>query len=397
MQGPLTDDQRARQETLQRTRDELRRESANPLINLTRIETLKSYMQNFAQPTRTYDKTTMESYEAACFAYDNHVRRTLLHNHRNKQFQAELCSPLRSMPFVLDRYELMELLSTASATTCGVELWKAVDRSTKSLVTLKVSLNLDLLRLEYAAFKSLRFASIVATLPGDGIVSVPTHDGQSVYLFPLEHMHHDLQSVLYTAPGGRLAPFEAREIIFRLCQAIQFLHDEEKVAHCDLRPSHVLIASPPNLDVRLTSVQSIQNRRDTVYHVTSRDLLAMPSRRVMYLSPESFRHWTPSRDTNVETTTNACADIWAIGILLYEMLYGQHPFCDGVLDLVPADKVAYGMLLSSYGLKAGPTLSFPARPDNIHDDAKDFIRQCLAPSAANRPNALALIVHSYLT
>ncbi|OQR95269.1 hypothetical protein ACHHYP_00141 [Achlya hypogyna] len=305
-------------------------------------------------------------------------------------------SSLAHLPLLLHRFELLELLS-ASAHPEGVQLWKATDLALKNTVCLRISHNPECLHHEFNTHKLLMAANVMGPLPGEGVSQVDVPPGfRPLHLFPLEFMDHDLQTFLYRAANGRLPVFQAREIVFRVCQAIHHLHDEEKVAHCDIQPAHIVLSSSV-VDVRLTSLKAVQNRRDAIHHLKLHEVLALPSRRVMYLAPEYFRLWTQPSDQGAEATTYASADVWAIGVLFFEMLYGRHPFFEGLLELASADKVKYGHLLAAYGEHKGPPLVFPDSPADVPDGAKQLIRECLAPNPAQRPSAISLLTNQYIT
>ncbi|OQS06406.1 hypothetical protein THRCLA_01552 [Thraustotheca clavata] len=298
-----------------------------------------------------------------------------------------IASPLNRAPVLLDRYTLLELLSTKN-NPGGIEHWIAEDSVTKRKISLKISTNQKLLALEHAPYKLYKNINIVGT--DQEIITVPPPPGMpNLYLFTLDYVDRDLQTILYEAKNGQLPAFQAREITFRLCHALHYLHDEEKVAHCDIRPANVLLSA--SMDIRLTGLKSLQNRRNAIRHIKPHEVQLMDTRKLMYCAPEYFGEWTFPANNAAETTTFESADIWSLGILLYEMLYGLHPFLDAIFELNATDKIKYGELLALYREQNGPPIEFPTSPNTVPEFAKNFIRQCLAPNAFERPRALRLL------
>ncbi|XP_051912251.1 serine/threonine-protein kinase atg1-like [Hippocampus zosterae] len=92
----------------------------------------------------------------------------------------------------------------------------------------------------------------------------------------------------------------------------------------------------------------------------------------LYMSPESLKR-------NVYSTKN---DIWSMGIILYEMLYGKTPWdCRSEKELI--DKITR------------IPVSFPSSP-RVSDDTKSLIRRCLDPEEHTRISLQEMQAHSAL-
>jgi serine/threonine protein kinase len=70
-------------------------------------------------------------------------------------------------------------------------------------------------------------------------------------------------------------------------------------------------------------------------------------------------------------------DLWALGVLLYEITVGSHPFSS-------SSEVATYSKISSFGTKAFPTLDFP---EGVNADTRALINQLLVPVAGARIGA----------
>lgn len=71
------------------------------------------------------------------------------------------------------------------------------------------------------------------------------------------------------------------------------------------------------------------------------------------------------------------ADLWALGVLLYEITVGTHPFSSN-------SEVATYSKISSFGTQSFPALTFPT---TVEADTKTLINQLLVPSASSRIGA----------
>jgi serine/threonine-protein kinase len=112
--------------------------------------------------------------------------------------------------------------------------------------------------------------------------------------------------------GGPLAPARAVEIAAQICAALEYLHgfqlgDAAGFAHLDLKPGNVLIG-----DDGVVKVTDFGLTRVTEGHEQGTERIAgSPA----YMAPEQFEGRGTPR-----------SDIWAVGVLLYEMLRGAPPF-----------------------------------------------------------------------
>lgn len=118
---------------------------------------------------------------------------------------------------------------------------------------------------------------------------------------------------------GRLPPGEAVDVALELADALARAH-HLGVIHRDLKPENVLLAADGT--PRLTDFGLAYRRASD--RLTEPGMLVGT---VAYLSPEACRGEEPS----------AAADLWALGVMLWEMVAGAHPFAR---DNVPATMMA---------------------------------------------------------
>ncbi|MGE3959727.1 MAG: protein kinase [Vicinamibacterales bacterium] len=105
---------------------------------------------------------------------------------------------------------------------------------------------------------------------------------------------------------GRLATERVMEIARQLCAGLAAAH-AQGVLHRDLKPANILIDNHGRAII--TDFGIAIQREDGLQH----QLIGTPG----YMAPEQL---TPG------ATLTECTDIYALGLILYELLVGQHPF-----------------------------------------------------------------------
>jgi serine/threonine-protein kinase len=120
--------------------------------------------------------------------------------------------------------------------------------------------------------------------------------------------------------ANQLTVEQRLELFLRICVAVEYAH-KNLVVHRDIKPANVLVAAdgtPKLVDFGIAKLLEAERAASTATAG-----LMTPE----YASPEQLRG---------EPITTA-TDVYGLGVLLYELLSGVHPFCDGTrspVDLI---------------------------------------------------------------
>ena len=172
-----------------------------------------------------------------------------------------------------------------------------------------------------------------------------TFNPQPLYYFLMEFVDGvNLRQLLH---AGRIAPREALAIVPQICDALQFAHDQG-IVHRDIKPENILLDRRGRVKVADFGLAKIMEGRDALPRVQA-DQRVGPTNltaagKVMgtpnYMAPEQMEH---------PDAVNHRADIYALGVVFYQMLTGELP---GKKIEPPSAKVQIDVRLDEVVLRA---------------------------------------------
>eukprot|EP00755_Sulcionema_specki_P022732 Sspe_Gene.77220::Locus_48238_Transcript_1_1_Confidence_1.000_Length_1655::g.77220::m.77220/K04456/AKT; RAC serine/threonine-protein kinase len=247
-------------------------------------------------------------------------------------------------------FEMLELVGKGSYG----EVWRARVKSTGRLVALKV--------LEGAALQQrTREQTLLMTVKCPFVISAEAafNDGNSLCIVMPLLEGGDLFLHLDESPEGCFNIDRARYHAAEIVLALEYLHSKG-IVYRDLKPENVVLDAEGHIvltDMGHARSLSTASRAETFCGTTE------------YLAPEVCK---------TEGHTHA-VDLWALGVLLFEMLTGQLPF-DGENQVDICENIM---------------LAEPQFPPTIDPDAQNLISQLLRKDPQSRPSAADLRKHPF--
>jgi tRNA A-37 threonylcarbamoyl transferase component Bud32 len=156
-----------------------------------------------------------------------------------------------------------------------------------------------------------REARALARLSHSQIVSV--HDfGEAGGLFYLVMEFVDGTTLRQLLKRGPLEPAYALHIIPQICDALQYAH-QEGVVHRDIKPENILLDKRGQVKIADFGLAKLMRRSEVDYTLTG-------TRQVM----GTLDYMAPEQRTAPQEVDHR-ADIYSLGVVLYEMLTGELP------------------------------------------------------------------------
>ncbi len=156
-----------------------------------------------------------------------------------------------------------------------------------------------------------REARLLARLNHPNIVTV--HDfGQSGPFFYLLMEFVDGVNLRQAMQAGRFTPQQALLLVPRICEALQFAH-EEGILHRDIKPENILLDSRGRVKIADFGIAKLVGEAKEQLTLTASGLAVGTPH---YMAPEQLEH---PHDVDQR------ADIYSLGVVFYEMLTGELP------------------------------------------------------------------------
>ena len=177
-----------------------------------------------------------------------------------------------------------------------------------------------------------------------------------------------------------LSEREAKSVIVQMVRALRHLNSavNPPIIHYDLKPANVLLVDGT---VKLTDFGLSKRMVEAdVDDSGNLELTSQGAGTYWYLPPECFA-------TEGQVKISSKVDVWSIGVIFYQCLYGVKPF---------GNNQSQQAILQQQVILKAKEVKFPDTK-KVSAEAKDFIRRCLTYSMAARPDVLSLAADPYLT
>jgi len=223
--------------------------------------------------------------------------------------QAAAENPPPSVEAVAAAFPQLEILGLIGQGGMGV-VYKARQPRLDRLVALKL-LPQSLAGDATFAERFNREARVLARLNHANIVTV--HDfGQSGGFFYLLMEFVDGVNLRQAMQAGRFTPQQAMLLVPKICEALQFAHDEG-ILHRDIKPENILLDTRGRVKIADFGIAKLVGEaREKVSLTASGLAVGTPH----YMAPEQLEH---PQDVDQR------ADIYSLGVVFYEMLTGELP------------------------------------------------------------------------
>ena len=252
---------------------------------------------------------------------------------------------------VLGRYRPLQPLGSGG----NGSVWLARDEPTGVEIALKI-----VPREGKSASRAEREASAAARLrhPGCQRAYALARDSRHVYI---AYEYVPGRTLRQALREGAVDDADALEVAAQVCEVLAHAH-AHRIVHRDVKPSNILLAESDEISIRLLDFGLA--RMDGEETLTAAG--DVPGT-LAYIPPERLRG----------EESGAPADVWAVGVLLWEALAGWHPFWKGSL------------LDTARRIESGAISLAKARPD-LPRPLISLVDRALSVDPARRPSAAKL-------
>jgi serine/threonine protein kinase len=240
-------------------------------------------------------------------------------------------APPETIAKYFPQLEILELLGQGGMGT----VYKARQPQLDRLVALKI-LPTELSRDAAFAERFTREARALAKLNHPNIVAIYDFGKAGDFYFFIMEYVDGLSLRQMEEAQKQLRPEEALSLIPKICEALQYAH-EEGVVHRDIKPGNILLSKKGRVKIADFGLARIAGRESGDRRLTgSRDVMGT----LHYMAPEQLEH---------PHAVDHRADIYSLGVVFYEMLTGELPIGRFA---TPSQKVQLDVRLDEIVLRA---------------------------------------------
>merc|ERR1712176_93749 len=109
---------------------------------------------------------------------------------------------------------------------------------------------------------------------------------------------------------GNYTEHDAAKVVHQLLSALQYMHEENDIVHCDLKPDNILFAD---------------KSKDSAIKVIDFGMSKVLPR-LQYLTQLCGTPYYTAPEVIKDKKYNHACDIWSVGVILYVMVFGFPPF-----------------------------------------------------------------------
>jgi eukaryotic-like serine/threonine-protein kinase len=204
----------------------------------------------------------------------------------------------------LDHFQIERLIARSGMAS----IFQGTDLNTGQTVAIKIphpEMECDPIFFE----RFQREEEIGIKLDHPGVMKVFPNEGRSDLYIVMEWVHGKLLREIL-ATSGKMPPERAIGLVINICRALDHIHSHG-VVHRDLKPENIMVDEHDNIKIIDFGISANSGaRRITFAKLT--DTMGTPD----YISPEQVKGGRG----------DARSDVYAVGVMLYEMLTGQVPF-----------------------------------------------------------------------
>lgn len=268
-------------------------------------------------------------------------------------------------PLLKNRYQILSLMGKGGFS----EVYKAYDLEELKLVACKIH------QLSQSWSENFKSNYIKHALRENQVHKNLQHPNIVSHLDSVEIDSNSFCAVLEFCNGPDLASYlrkhktipekDAKSIAKQILSGLKFLNEtSKKIIHYDLKPQNILFHDGL-IKISDFGLCKVMDEGQTRLELTSQGVGTY-----WYLPPECFHNNYPKISTKV--------DVWSVGVILYELLYGIKPFGN---DMCQEKILKEGIMLRAY------TLDFPSKP-SVSSELKDVIKRCLEYNQEERPEVI---------
>lgn len=246
-----------------------------------------------------------------------------------------------------DRYLFKRFLGSGSFG----EVWLAQDNETDLDVAVKIYISVDAQGLsDFRKEFQLSFNLHHTNLLHANYLGVSKNDNKPYLVMPF------CQEGSVTKLAGKMTENELWHFLRDVAMGLDYLHSQKPpIIHQDIKPDNILILKKDNYVI---SDFGISKQLKSTLKKSSNFNSA--SGAVAYMGPERF---------SKQYQAVKASDIWSLGVTIYELVYGDMPFCG----------------LGGSMQKQGADI--PDLPEDFSQEMKSLFQSCLAAEPWYRPSA----------